>query len=129
MLRDFQVEMNDHAHVVRLSLSAGPAPDHVEIGDTKFLFSAHFKKSGGDLVLTRENGHKLVLVDYFNLAKRPDLTSHGATLSADLVTRLAGPDAPGQFAQAGAPAGAQVIGKWSGLAVVPPFSMQTGRRS
>jgi VCBS repeat-containing protein len=45
------------------------------------------------------------------LAKRPDLTSHGATLSADLVTHLAGPDAPGQYAQAGAPAGAQVIGK------------------
>ena len=53
----------------------------------------------------------MVLVDYFNLAKRPDLTSHGAILSADLVTHLAGPDAPGQFAQAGAPAGAQVIGK------------------
>jgi hypothetical protein len=32
-------------------------------------------------------------------------------MSADLVTHLAGPDAPGQYAQAGAPAGAQVIGK------------------
>ena len=32
-------------------------------------------------------------------------------MSADLVTRLAGPNAPGQYAQAGAPAGAQVIGK------------------
>ena len=61
--------------------------------------------------MTGDDGHRLVLLDYFNLAKRPDLTSHGATLSADLVTRLAGPDAPGQYAQAGAPAGAQVIGK------------------
>jgi VCBS repeat-containing protein len=111
MLRGFQTESADYAHVVRLSLSEGPAPDHVEIGDTQFLFSAHFKKSGADLVLTGDDGHKLVLVDYFNLAKRPDLTSHGATMSADLVTHLAGPDAPGQYAQAGAPAGAQVIGK------------------
>ena len=114
MLRGFQAESidheADHAHVVRLWLSDGPAPDHVEIGETKFLFSAHFKKSGADLVLTGDE-HKMVLVDYFNLAKRPDLSSHGAILSADLVTHLAGPDAPGQFPHAGAPAGAQVIGK------------------
>ena len=111
MLRGFNAENGEHAHVVRLFLSEGPAPDHVEIGETSFLFSAHFKKSGADLILTGDDGHKLVLVDYFNLTRRPDLTSHGATMSADLVTRLAGPDAPGQYAQAGAPAGAQVIGK------------------
>src|SRR5215472_9501391 len=99
------------ARVVRIPLSNGSAPDHVEIGDTSFLFSAHFKKSGADLILTGDDGHNLVLVDYFNLERRPDLTSHGATMSADLVERLAGPDAPGQYAQAGAPAGAQVIGK------------------
>src|ERR1700730_5903451 len=111
MLRGSYVENADHAYVARLSLSEGPAPDHVEIDDSQFLFSAHFKKAGADLVLTGDDGHKLVLVDYFNLAKRPDLTSHGATMSADLVTHLAGPDAPGQYAHAGAPAGAQVIGK------------------
>jgi hypothetical protein len=111
MLRGSYVENGDHAYVARLSLSEWPAPDHVEIDDSQFLFSAHFKKAGADLVLTGDDGHRLVLVDYFNLAKRPDLTSHGATMSADLVTHLAGPDAPGQYAQAGAPAGGQVIGK------------------
>src|ERR1700704_2894184 len=111
MLRDAHFESDAHARVERLPLSDGPAPDHVEIHKAHFLFTAHFKKSGADLVLTGDDGHKLVLVDYFNLAKRPDLTSHGATMSADLVTHLAGPDAPGQYAQAGAPAGAQVIGK------------------
>jgi len=111
MLRGSYVENADHAYVARLSLSEGPAPDHVEIDDSQFLFSAHFKKAGADLVLTGDDGPRLVLVDYFNLAKRPDLTSHGATMSADLVTHLAGPDAPGQYAQAGAPAGAQVIVK------------------
>src|SRR5262245_25633999 len=111
MLRDAHFESDTHVRVVRMLLSDGPAPDHVEIDDIQFLFTAHFKKSGPDLILTGDGGKKLVLVDYFNLAKRPDLTSHGATLSADLVARLAGPDAPGQYAQAGAPAGAQVIGK------------------
>ena len=96
MLRGSYVENGDHAYVARLSLSEGPAPDHVEIDDSQFLFSAHFKKAGADLVLTGDDGHRLVLVDYFNLAKRPDLTSHGATMSADLVTHLAGPDAPGR---------------------------------
>jgi hypothetical protein len=111
MQRDVHFESDAHARVARLPLSEGPAPDHVEIDDAHFLFTAHFKKSGPDLILTGDNGQKLVLVDYFNLAKRPDLTSHGATMSADLVARLAGPDAPGQYAQAGAPASAQVIGK------------------
>jgi VCBS repeat-containing protein len=111
MLRGSYGENADHAHVARLSLSEGPAPDRVEIGDMQFLFTAHFKKSGADLVLAGDDGHKLILVDYFNLAHRPDLTSHGATMSADLVMRLAGSDAPGQYAQAGAPSGAQVIGK------------------
>src|SRR5262245_39353723 len=111
MQRDVHFESDAHARVARLPLSDGPAPDHVEIDDAHFLFTAHFKKSGSDLILTGDNGQKLVLVDYFNLAKRPDLTSHGATMSADLVSHLAGPDAPGQYAQAGAPAGAQVIGK------------------
>ncbi len=111
MQRDTHFESDTHARVVRLPLSDGPPPEHVEIDDAQFLFTAHFKKSGPDLILTGDNGQKLVLVDYFNLAKRPDLTSHGATMSADLVARLAGPDAPGQYAQVGAPAGAQVIGK------------------
>ena len=105
-MRGLYVENDDNARVVRMSLSDGPALERVEIGDTHFLFTAHFKKSGPDLILTGDDGHRLVLLDYFNLAKRPDLTSHGATMSADLVTRLAGPDAPGQYAQAGAPAGA-----------------------
>ena len=46
------------------------------------------------------------------MEKRPDLVSpDGATLSADVVGRLAGPDAPGQYAQSGAPAGSLVIGR------------------
>ena len=75
------------------------------------MFTAHFQKSGPDLILT-DGVKKLVLVDYFRLEKHPDLVSaDGAVMSAELVERLAGPHAPGQYAQAGAPAGAQVIGR------------------
>src|SRR5262249_59239487 len=110
MHRDPRFEVDDLTRVVRLPLSEGPALDHIDIDDSTFLFSAHFKRSGADLVLTGD-GHKLILADYFTLAKRPDLTSPGATISADLVAQLAGPNAPGQYAQAGAPAGAVVIGR------------------
>ena len=71
--------------------------------------SARFQKVGSDLVLSDDHGQKLVLPNYFSGAKHPDLVSHGAVLSGDLVTRLAGA-APVHFAQAGAPAGALVIG-------------------
>ncbi|MBV8743890.1 MAG: hypothetical protein JO134_02480, partial [Xanthobacteraceae bacterium] len=111
MQRDVHFDSDTHAQVVRVTASGGPASDHFEIDDARFLFTAHFKKSGPDLILTGDDGRKLVLVDYFNTTKHPDLTSHGATLSGDLVAHLAGPDAPGHYAQAGAPAGAEVIGK------------------
>jgi VCBS repeat-containing protein len=98
--------------VVRLPLLDGPAPARLVINDTHFLFTADFKKSGPDLILTGDDGKKLVIANYFNFEKHPDLVSpDGAVISAELVERLAGPEAPGQYAQAGAPAGAVVIGR------------------
>ncbi len=111
MQRDVHFESDTHAQVVRLPDAGEPSANHIEIDDARFLFTAHFKKSGPDLILTGDDGRKLVVADYFNAATHPDLTSHGATLSGDLVAHLAGPDAPGHYAQAGAPAGAEVIGK------------------
>ena len=35
MLRGSYVENADHAYVARLSLSEGPAPDHVEIDNSR----------------------------------------------------------------------------------------------
>ena len=89
---------------------AGASPDHIEIDDLNFLITAHFSKVGSDLVLSDGHGTKLVLTSYFCWSKRPDLVSHGALIPADLVSRLAGASPPVQFAQAGAPAGALVIG-------------------
>src|SRR5262245_15637698 len=112
MQRDVHFESDPQVHVIALPSAQGTAPDRIVIDDTHFLFTAHFKKSGPDLILTDDSGKKLVIAGYFSLEKRPDLVSpDGATMSADLVGRLAGPDAPGQYAQLEAPAGAQVIGK------------------
>ena len=112
MHHDVRFESDPHAVVINLPLGEGPAPDRIVIDDAHFLFTAHFKKSGADLILTDDGGKKLVLVGYFNFEKRPDLvSSQGAILPADLVGHLAGPDAPARYAQASAPAGAQVIGR------------------
>ena len=65
------------------------AADRIELEDLHFLVSAHFQKVGSDLVLSDDHGQKLVLPNYFSVAKHPDLVSHGAVLSGDLVVRLA----------------------------------------
>ena len=63
MQRDVHFDSDTHAHVVRVAASSGPASDHIEIDDARFLFSAHFKKSGPDLILTGDDGRKLVVTD------------------------------------------------------------------
>src|SRR5262245_35384525 len=99
MQRDVHFESDPQVHVIALPSAQGPAPDRIVIDDTHFLFTAHFKKSGPDLILTDGSGKKLIVVGYFSLEKRPDLVARdGATMSADLVARLPGPDAPGPYA-------------------------------
>src|SRR3954453_8958411 len=85
----------------------------VTISDAHFLFHADFKRTGSDLTLTGEDGHRMVVPGYFKHEHLPPLVSStGAALSGDIVETLAGSVAPGQYAQAAAPAGgASVIGK------------------
>lgn len=98
--------------VTRIKLTEGSTSDHVVIQDAQFLLSAKFTKSGSDLILSGNDGHKVVLEGYFNLLKHPGLMAPGGGgLSAEIVERLAGSETPGQFAQVGAPAGAVVIGR------------------
>ena len=79
------------------------------------LFTADFKRKGSDLVLTGDDGHMILVTDYFRHEKQPDLVSpEGALLSASLVELLAGSATPGQYAQdaqAAAPAAQQPIGR------------------
>ncbi|MGZ5834691.1 MAG: tandem-95 repeat protein [Xanthobacteraceae bacterium] len=112
MARDYGVLDQADPPIDRITVPEGQTADRIVIANTHLLFSAKFNKSGGDLILTGEDGKKLVVTDYFKHERLPDLVAPGgAFLSGDLVERLAGPEHPGQYAQAGAPSGAPVIGR------------------
>jgi VCBS repeat-containing protein len=101
-----------HSDIVRISLTEGNAPDHVVIQDAHFLLTAHFQKVGSDLILSGDDGKKIIVEGYYDLLHRPDLTApDGGGLSAQMIDRLAVSSTPGQYAQAGAPAGAPAIGR------------------
>jgi len=87
--------------------------DFVIVPDARFLFSAEFRRSASDLILTGPDGQKFVVFDYFRVEKRPDLISaDGAVLSADVVEALAHANTPPQYAQATTPGpSGQIIGK------------------
>jgi VCBS repeat-containing protein len=74
--------------------------DTVTIPDAHLLFSGDFSRSGADLVIAGE-GQSVIVADYFGDAGSPTLAApNGAVLLPDVVSALAGPLAPGQYAQA-----------------------------
>jgi len=89
------------------------------------LGGADFLRHGSDLEIVLPNGQHVVVPGFFDGSVPHSLaTADGQMLPADLVARLAGPLAPGQFAQAdGATAGAGliqigVVDKYSGTVTV-----------
>src|SRR5512141_1180658 len=95
------------------SLSFGAEPEFITVPDTELLFHGDFRQSGDDLKITGENGKSFIVHDYFKTDRHPTLLSvEGAALTGDIVAALAGPRAPGQYAQATQPTGnAQPIGR------------------
>ena len=95
-----------------LEATAHSATDAITVPDSDLLFSGDYKRAGNDLILT-DAKQKFVVHDYFLHDKHPTLLSpRGAALAPDIVLALAGPLAPGQYAQAGAPQPqAQAIGR------------------
>ena len=86
--------------------------DRVSIPDAELLFRGHFARSGPDLVLTGQDGHRLVVTGYFASEKHPDLVApNGAHLSGDVVDLLAGSPTPGHYAQAQTSLPPEAIGK------------------
>ncbi|MHC4091640.1 MAG: Ig-like domain-containing protein, partial [Planctomycetota bacterium] len=86
--------------------------ESVVVADAHLLFTAVFSRIGDDLLLTGEDSTVLLIKDYFALEVPPMLLSPaGAMMPPDLVTALVGPRAPGQYAQATAPEGAEPIGQ------------------
>ena len=109
-----------HGHVETITKHAAQAPaDAIIVPDSQLLFNGDFKRSGVDLVLSKDH-HQLVLHDYFKGEKRAALSSpDGAHLTGDLVSALTGHT---EYAQADGSANAgKVIGhvtKLTGSATV-----------
>lgn len=96
------------------STSAGhQSGETVTVPDAALLFNGEFKRAGDDLKIIGQDGKSFLVEDYFKKDKHPTLLSpEGAALTPDVVDALAGPLAPGQYAQAGAPQSAnQAIGR------------------
>ncbi len=75
------------------------------------LTGAAFTRQGHDLIVEAANGERILVEEYFASPQPPALaTEGGAVLAPDLVRALAGPLAPGQYAQA-VGTGAAPIGK------------------
>ena len=89
------------------------AADCITVPDAQLLFNGEFKRSGDDLKIVGDDGKSFLVSDYFKNDKRPTLLSpEGAALTGDVVSALAGPLAPGQYAQAGTPQSTgQAIGR------------------
>ena len=106
---------HSHAYVHIDSPHAQVPADAIIVPDAHLLFNADFKRSGVDLILSKDD-QELVLHDYFKGEKRAPLASpDGAHLTGDLVNALTGHV---QYSQAGgAPtAASQVIGHVTKLA-------------
>jgi fibronectin-binding autotransporter adhesin len=88
--------------------------DTITIPDAYLLFSGDYKRSGVDLILSKD-GRELVVEDYFRGEKRASLASpDGHRLTGDIVNALAGHV---EYAQAApVPDSATVIGHVTKLA-------------
>ena len=103
--------LGQHAqgHVETFTHHATHAPsDAIIVQDAQLLFNGDYKRSGVDLILSRDH-QELVLQDYFKGEKRAPLSSpDGAHLTGDIVSALTGYQ---QFAQAdGSASAGHVIG-------------------
>ncbi|MCV3273978.1 Ig-like domain-containing protein [Roseobacter sinensis] len=80
----------------------GDASGAVLVPDSGLLFNGDFFRLGPDLYIVNDGAANFRVPDYFARPQPADLTDpNGAILRGDLVERLAGPVAPGQYAQAG----------------------------
>jgi VCBS repeat-containing protein len=84
----------------------------VTVPDAALLFRADFQRDGADLVLSNPGAPDMRVPGYFDTAEpAPLVTSEGARLEGSVVARLAGPEAPGQYAQVGPIQGGVPIGQ------------------
>ncbi|WP_299955592.1 Ig-like domain-containing protein [uncultured Roseobacter sp.] len=90
----------------------GNASDAVVVPDSALLFNGEFFRLGPDLYIVNDGAANFRVPDYFAQSKPADLHDpNGAVLRGDLVELLAGPIAPGQYAQAGDATASSPIGQ------------------
>ncbi|MEM8631370.1 MAG: FecR family protein, partial [Pseudomonadota bacterium] len=93
-------------------LSVSAAGSQLQLPQGFDVFVAAFQREGSDLVVTEPDGDTLRVTDYFRSEVPADLVAdNGAVLKGSLVVTLAGPVAPGQYAQAGATDTSLAIGQ------------------
>jgi autotransporter-associated beta strand protein len=102
-----------HSHVEAVHATHAPS-DAIIIPDAQLLFNGDFKRSGVDLILSKDD-HEQVLHDYFKGEKHAPLASpDGAYLTGDIVDALTGHV---QYAQAdGSVSVSHIIGHVTKLA-------------
>ncbi len=84
----------------------------VAVPDSALLFNGDFFRVGPDLYIANDGAANFRVPDYFRQSEAADLHDpNGAVLRGDLVELLAGPLAPGQYAQVGNAAAASPIGQ------------------
>jgi VCBS repeat-containing protein len=82
------------------------------VPEAGLLFNASFQRAGQDLLLVNDGAATLRVPDYFADDEPADLLSpEGAVLRGDVIVRLAGPVAPGQYAQLEPGSGGNPIGQ------------------
>ncbi|NQV54648.1 MAG: FecR domain-containing protein, partial [Rhodospirillales bacterium] len=88
------------------------AGEHVTVSGGAWALTAHFSRLGPDLLLVGNEGQQQLIPDYFSSDSPPDIvTDTGAVIPSDLAVKLAGPVAPGEFAQAVPAIAADPIGR------------------
>ncbi|MFK7745819.1 MAG: Ig-like domain-containing protein [Roseobacter sp.] len=98
-----------HASTTTLSPSGS---GYFIVSDSSLLFQGTFARSGHDLIITGHDGARVFLPDYFLTDVPADIHDEaGAILRGDVAARLAGPLAPGQYAELDAPLGGNPIGQ------------------
>ena len=86
--------------------------DLLTISEGAALLEADFSRVGNDLLVTLPEGSRVFIAEYFVVENPPTLaTEGGAIIRPELAARLAGPLAPGQYAQIGDLVAPEVIGR------------------
>jgi len=103
---------NLDSDVTYIQVDPATGGDAIIIDDEPWFLRAEFVREGSDLRLIGPDGEELLIQGYFRLENPPEIrTPDGVVLSGELVTRLAGPLAPGQYAQAAPGVAGEPIGR------------------